>query len=209
MAVDERAKGETTVDVKVRIPELEDIGAFWVRQYPLHRTFRDLHELCLNHPEVQTSKKSLAHSRASRHFWCGERLMRRKEPISAALSRGGEISLVLRPDLYHVGPPSLLRPDIEYTYLDAEAPLGEIIVQILSRDERSRCFDLCRGTDRRRLAREKSLADHGLWPAWQDAPVSEFPVRARLLLRARSSWLAQALLVVAALLGTAIGYFLL
>ena len=200
----------TTVDIKILVPELSDIGPFWLRGYAAHHTFADLYHECINHPSVLASRLSLSRTRASRHFWLGERLMLRPEliaeglPSSAAL---GEISLVLRPDYYRVGPPQYTRRGLEYTYLDAEAPTGELTGQILSAEEQDHCFDFL-NFQKKRLKRDRSLADYGLWPAWQDAPPDEFPARAALRLVPRGSWQPAALLAVSALFGTGCGYAL-
>lgn len=209
-------KPGATLDVKVRIPELDDVKPFWLRRCAAHHTFSDLYDECVNHSEVLRSRTSLTRVRASRHFWCGERMMLRHEPLSAALDSAGgartapagyaEISLVLRPDYYHAAPRQYLQPNVEYTYLDAEVPVGKVIAQLLSREERTCCFDLCTDAGRR-LDRTKSLAAQGLSPAWWDTAGTEFPARARLRLRPRPSWLAVALLVAAVLGGVAIGFY--
>lgn len=210
-------QGVQTVDVAVRIPELVDIAPFWMRGVPLHQTFGALYEACVNHPEARRSRKSLAHVRASRHFWCGERMMLRGQTLADALTRGNgssndgngtETALVLRPDYYRIGPPQYVAGRIEYTYLDAEAPAGALVTQVLNTEEKSRCFDLCDARGKR-LASDQPLAHYELWPAWQEAASDDFPVHATLRLRPRTSWLPLALLAVAALAGTGTGYLLL
>jgi len=190
------------VDVKVTIPELSDIGPFWLRGCPDHATFSELYQDCVNHDEVRRSRQPL--TRVSRHFWYGERFLKRAETLSA-LSAPAEISLVLRRDLYRVGPKEAVDGQIEYTYVDAEDRIEKVIPRILNKAERSCCFDLCdwRG---RRLAAAESLAFHSLWPAWED--VKSFPERAQLRLRPRTGWLAYALLAAAALSGLGLGYWL-
>ncbi|MGI4787510.1 MAG: hypothetical protein ACRYFS_01525 [Janthinobacterium lividum] len=190
------------IDVKVTIPELTDIGPFWLRDCPNHLTFSELYQDCVNHDEVRRSQQSLA--RVSRHFWNGERFLKRGETLNA-LNPQAEISLVLRRDLYRVGPKEAVDGQIEYTYMDAEDRIEKVIPRILNKSERSCCFDLCdwRG---RRLTADESLAFHSLWPAWEEA--KNFPERAYLHLRPRIGWLAYALLVVAALAGLGLGYWL-
>lgn len=190
------------VDVKVTILELSDIGPFWLRGCPDHATFSELYQDCVNHDEVRRSRQPL--TRVSRHFWSGERLLKRDETLSA-LKAQGEISLILRRDLYRVGPKEAVDGQIEYTYVDAEDRIEKVIPRILNKAERSCCFDLCdwRG---RRLATDQSLIFHSLWPAWEDAKA--FPERAQLRLRPRTGWLAYALLAAAALAGLGLGYWL-
>ena len=190
------------VDVKVTIPELSDIGPFWLRGCPAHATFAELYQDCVNHDEVRRSRQSL--TRVSRHFWHSERFLKRTETL-AVLNSQAEISLVLRRDLYRVGPKEAVDGQIEYTYMDAEDRIEKVIPRILNKAERSCCFDLCdwRG---RRLAATESLASYSLWPAWEDAKL--FPERAQLRLRSRTGWLAYVLLAVAALLGLGLGYWL-
>ncbi len=195
------------VDVKVTIPELADIGPFWLRGCPAHATFAELYQDCVNHDEVRRSRQAL--TRVSRHFWYGERFLKRTETL-AALNAQAEISLVLRRDLYRVGPKEAVDGQIEYTYVDAEDRIDKVIPRILNKAERSCCFDLCdwRG---RRLASGESLAFHSLWPAWEEANWEEaksFPERAQLRLRPRIGWLAYALLAAGALAGLGLGYWL-
>jgi hypothetical protein len=190
------------MDVKVTIPELSDIGPFWLRGCPVHATFAELYQDCVNHDEVRRSHQSL--TRVSRHFWYGERFLKRTETL-AVLNAQAEISLVLRRDLYRVGPKEAVDGQIEYTYMDAEDRIEKVIPRILNKAERSCCFDLCdwRG---RRLAADESLAFHSLWPAWEEA--KNFPERARLRLRPRIGWLAYVLLAAAAIVGLELGYWL-
>ena len=190
------------VDVKVTIPELTDIGPFWLRGCAEHTTFAELYQDCVNHDDVRRSRLSLA--RVSRHFWAGERFLKRAETLGA-LSAQAEISLILRRDLYRVGPKEAVDGQIEYTYVDAEDRIERVIPRILNKAERSCCFDLCdwRG---RRLAVDQSLAFHALWPAWEET--KDFPERAQLRLRPRIGWLAYALLAVAAFAGLGLGYWL-
>ena len=95
--------GLTAVDIKVWVPEWLDVGSFWLRAYATHHTFADLHHECINHPSIRASRHSLARTRASRHFWLGDRLMLRRELVAEGLPElrrsSGEISLVLRPGL--------------------------------------------------------------------------------------------------------------
>ncbi len=211
MSADDRpAGGVTSVDIKVRVPELTDIGPFWIRGYPTRHTFTDLYAECINHDDVLASRLSLSRARASRHFWVGERMMLRGEAVAEAV-RGtqptGEISLVLRPDYYRVGPPQYLRPGLEYIYLDAEEATGVLAGQILGAEDQACCFDF-QSFQRRRLSHDRSLADYGLWPAWQDAAGQEFPARALLRLVPRVSWQPLALLLAGGLAGAGGGYVL-
>ena len=197
-----QTKQNRRVDVKVTILELTDIGPFWLRGCPDHATFSELYQDCVNHDEVRRSRQKL--DRVSRHFWAGERFLKRDETLSV-LSASAEISLVLRRDLYRIGPKEAVDGQIEYTYVDAEDRIEKVIPRVLNKAERSRCFDLCdwRG---RRLAGGQSLASHSLWPAWEDK--GQFPERAQLRLRPRTGWLAYALLALAALAGLGLGYWL-
>ena len=190
------------VDVKVTILELTDIGPFWLRGCPDHAVFSELYQDCVNHEEVRRSRQTL--DRVSRHFWAGERFLKRGETLSV-LSASAEVSLVLRRDLYQVGPKEAVDGQIEYTYVDAEDRIEKVIPRILNKAERSCCFDLCdwRG---RRLDGGQSLAFHALWPAWEDG--QPLPARAQLRLRPRTGWLAYVLLALAALAGLGLGYWL-
>ena len=208
MSVSAGQSGKTgMVDVKVTIPELADIRPFWLRDYPLHATFAELYQDCINHEDVRRSRQSL--ERISRHFWFGERFLPRSVSLASQLTSEsqsyGELSLVLRRDLYRVGPPTLVAGNIEYTYADAEDRIDRVVTLVLDKAERPCCFDLCdwRG---RRLTPDKSLASHSLWPAWEEAKA--FPERATLRLRPRTGWLAYVLLAVALLGGTGLGYWL-
>ncbi len=195
------------VDVKVTIPELTDTRPFWLRDYPLHATFAELYQDCINHDDVRRSRQAL--DRISRHFWFGEKFLPRSASLASQLTSGGqaypEISLVLRRDLYRVGPPTLVAGNTEFTYADAEDRIDRVVTLVLNKAERPCCFDLCdwRG---RRLTSDKSLASHSLWPAWEEAKT--FPERATLRLRPRTGWLAYVLLAVALGGGLALGYWL-
>jgi len=206
----EHPRGADLVDVKVTVPELPDVRPFWLRDCAAHQTFAELYQDCVNHADVRRSQHGL--SRISRHFWYGDRLLLRGDSLHslAAPAAGGaaarpELSLALRRDLYRVGPVEALDGHAEYTYVDAEDRILKVIGIILNKAERPGCFDLCdwRG---RRLAADKSLASHALWPAWEDAEA--FPDRARLRLRPRIGWLAYALLALAVLAGLGAGYWL-
>ncbi len=190
------------VDVKVTIPELTDIGPFWLRGCPAHATFADLYQDCVNHEDVRRSRQPL--SRVSRHFWAGERFLLRLETLSV-LKTQTEVSLVLRRDLYRIGPKEAVDGQTEYTYVDAEDRIEKVVPKVLNKAERSCCFDLCdwRG---RRLAGDESLASHSLWPAWEET--KSFPERATLRLRSRTGWLAYVLLLLGALTGLGLGYWL-
>lgn len=104
-------------DIILLDQELSDIGPFWLRGYSDHTTFFELYQDCVNHEEVRRSRQSL--TRVSRHFWYGDRFLKRAETLSA-LNAQAEISLVLRRDLYRVGPKEAGNGQLEYTYLDAE-----------------------------------------------------------------------------------------
>jgi len=208
MSVSEGQSGRTgAVDVKVTIPELTDVRPFWLRSCPLHGTFAELYQDCINHDDVRRSRQSL--DRISRHFWFGEKFLPRSASLASQLTSDGqaypEISLVLRRDLYRVGPPEAVQGSIEYTYVDAEDRIDRVIALVLSKAERPCCFDL-RDWRGRRLAPDKSLASHALWPAWEEAKT--FPERAILRLRPRTGWLAYVLLAVALLGGVGLGYWL-
>src|SRR5262245_33359307 len=108
------------IDVKVSIPELDDIGPFWMN-CPPHRTFAELLQDSVNRDEARRSLKigTLLRGRTSRHFWCGETLMLRSDTLAAGLSKaagkgadanGSRPTLVLWPDLYKVGPPQHTLP---------------------------------------------------------------------------------------------------
>ncbi len=213
-SMDRQAGGVQTVDVKISIPEEPRIGSFWIRNHGTHHTFEELYQECVNHPAVVQAGSILANLPASRHFWCEERMMRRTQPIADALSRASsgatgnpEISLVLRRDWYRIGPAALVQGGIEYTYLNAEAKIDLVIQKIASREERPCCLDMC-DNGGRRLQRTRSLADYGLWPAWEDRP-DQFPPHANLSLRPRTSWLPRILYVVGAVAGLLIGFILL
>lgn len=196
------------MDFKITIPELTDIHPFWLRGCPDHATFSELYQDCVNHDDVRRSRQTL--ERVSRHFWFGEKFLPRAESLVSQFPGGTaasqEISLVLRRDLYRVAPPELVAGSIEYTYVDAEDRIDRVVALILNKSDKPCCFDLSdwRG---RRLAAEKSLASQELWPAWEDSK-TEFPERAILRLRPRTSWLAYALLGVALLGGVSLGYWL-
>lgn len=196
-----------SVDVKITIPELTDVPAFWIRDYPLHGTFAELYQDCVNHEAVRRSRQTL--DRVSRHFWFGEKFLPRALSLAsqfpAEADRSQEISLVLRRDLYRVGPPALVTGNSEYTYVDAENRIDRVVALILNKAERPGCFDLCdwRG---RRLSSEKSLAVQALWPAWEDS--KQFPERAVLRLRPRMGWVAYVLLAMALGGGLGLGYWL-
>ena len=207
----EREGGGLAVDVKISVPELSDISSFWIRSFPTHYTFAELYQECINHPAVLQSGRSLERIRASRHFWHGHRMMLRGEPrdlvADGAEGSSGEISLVLRRDYYQVGPSQYIAGGVEYTYVNSEAAIDEVLAHILNPEEKLCCFDLCDSRGKR-LDREQSLANYALWPAWEDAPAEEFPDHARLLIRPRTSWLPYAILVVGALIGAILGYWL-
>lgn len=190
------------VDVKVTVLELSDIGPFWLRGCSDVATFAELYQDCVNHDEVRRSRQPL--DRVSRHFWTGERFLKRDETLSA-LNTSIEISLVLRRDLYQIGPKEAVDGQIEYTYVDAEDRIEKVIPRVLNKAERSCCFDLCDSRGKR-LAADESLAFYSLWPAWEDA--KQFPVRAQLRLRPRTGWLAYVLLAAGALAGLGLGYWL-
>ena len=198
------------IDVKITIPEMAAVGPFWIRGYPTHRSFADLYQECVNHQAVLASPFPLEPVRASRHFWIGDQMMRRGDSLNTVASRPAksaagptELSLFLRRDYYRIGPVNLIAGGIEYTYIDAEDRVDNVLPSILDKDQRTCCFDLC-DWHHRRLAPDKSLADYALWPAWQDA--SEFPGRANLSLRPRAGRLAYLLLACAALGGFLTGY---
>jgi len=202
-----------TVDVNISIPELPESGSFWLRNFPAHHHLDELYQECVNRPEIAHAQSFLQRVRASRHFWLGDTMLRRRQTlaelaqtIGSAANGKFEIALVLRRDYYRIGPVHLVIGGKGHIYVQAEAPIKDVIAQVLVHEERSCCFDLC---DRhyRRLDREKSLADYGLWPAWEDSARQEFPARARLALRARVSWLPRMCYVGAVLLGFAIGYW--
>ena len=196
------------MDFKITIPELTDVGAFWIRDCPGHSTFSELYQDCVNHDDVRRSRQSL--DRISRHFWFGEKFLPRSASLASqfpeAAAASQEISLVLRRDLYRVGPPELVAGSIEYTYVDSEDRIDKVVALILNKSDSPSCFSLSdwRG---RRLASEKSLASHALWPAWEDAKTA-FPERAILRLRPRTGWLAYVLLGAALLGGGGLGYWL-
>lgn len=195
------------MDIKITIPELTDLRPFWIRGCPLHITFAELYQDCVNHEEVRRCRQPL--ERISRHFWFGETFLPRAASLASHLGADAdashEVSLVLRRDLYRIGPPEAVHTNSEYTYVDAEDRIERVIALVLNKAERSCCFDLSdwRG---RRLASDKSLAAHALWPAWEEAKA--FPERATLRLRPRTGWLAYVLLAVALLSGLSMGYWL-
>ncbi len=195
------------MDFKITIPELTDVRTFWIRGFLVHSTFAELYQECVNHEDVRRSRQSL--DRISRHFWFGDRFMPRGVSLASQLAADSdthpEISLVLRRDLYRIGPREAVNGHVEYTYVDAEDRIDKVIALILNKAERPCCFDLSdwRG---RRLASEKSLAFHEIWPAWEDAKT--FSERASLRLRPRTGWLAYALLTLALLGGLGLGYWL-
>jgi len=210
-SADGQPNSAAKIHIKITIPEMDSIGSFWIRDYPIHRSFAELYQECVNHDTVLAAPHALEPVKASRHFWLGERMMRRGDSLQAAVERSAksalgpaELSLVLRRDYYRIGPPNLVSGGIEYTYIDAEDRVDNVLPSILDKDQKICCFDLC-DWRRRRLALDKSLADYELWPAWQDS--GEFPSRAALKLRPQAGGLAYALLAVAALAGSLSGYF--
>ncbi len=212
----QQADGIQTVDVKVSIPELKELGSFWLRDYGTHHTFADLYQECINHPDVSRFRAYLegGRGRASRHFWCGEQMLLREKPLQviAPKTTGGrsEISLVLRRDCYQIGPPQHVSARIteSFVYLDAEVPTENLISVVLSEAEKPCCFDL-RDHHKRRLDHSRSLAAYELWPAWEEATSEPFPDRAILWLQPRITWLPYALLAGAFALGLSVGYWLL
>ncbi len=197
------------MDFKITIPELTDVRPFWVRDCPAHSTFSELYQDCVNHDDVRRSRQAL--DRVSRHFWFGEKFLPRSASLASQFpgdtaASSLEVSLVLRRDLYRVGPPEIVAGSIEYTYVDAEDRIDRVVALILNKSDRPCCFDLSdwRG---RRLASDKSLASHELWPAWEDAKTA-FPERSILRLRPRTGWLAYVLLGAALLGGGGVGYWL-
>lgn len=207
-----QSSNSQTVDVKVSILELTDIPSFFLRGYATHHTFEELYQECVNHPSVVRAGKALERVPASRHFWHGDRMMLRKHSLDTILRAGtepgsGEISLILRRDLYRIGPPSMVSGGAEYIYMDAEAPIEEVIARVITREERPCCVDLY-SHRKHRLDRAKSLNDYELFPA-QEGSNEAFPDRAVLLLRPHVSVLSYVLLVLAVLLGVVVGYALL
>lgn len=203
---------QQTVDLRISIPELPKAGTFWMRNYPTHRNFAELYQDCVNHADVARERKTLEQVRASRHFWFNDIMLRRDAllttlPIQSSQPGGGsqEISLILRRDYYQVHPANLLKTKSEHIYINAEAPAREIIAEVLVSEECPGCFNLHMHTGKH-IAHDRSLADERCWPAWEDAPPSEFPTRARLLLRPRVSWLPYALYIVALAIGLLVGY---
>lgn len=201
-------RASNAIDVKVTVPELDGVPTFWMRAVPTHLTLGEFYQECVNHSELRRAGTALERVRASRHFWLGDRFLRRTDTLDA-LTEGRndrEIALTLRRDFYFIGPKQSLAGSNEYTYVDTEDRVDRVVPRILSKQEQPRCFDLC---DRRgrRLDPSKSLADYELWPAWEDRG-SAFPDRAVLRLRPRTGWLAYALLAVAAFSGLAFGDWL-
>ena len=213
MTLDRAQNGSAqTIDVKVSIPELTDIPSFFLRGYATHHTFEELYQECVNHSSVMRTGKALERVPASRHFWHGERMMFRNRSLDAVLREGkemgnAEISLVLRRDLYCIGPPVLVSGGAAYVYMDAEAPIEEVIARVLTREERPCCVDLC-NHHKHRLERSKSLADYELFPALEGSNET-FPDRATLFLKPRVSALSYVLLFLSVTLGLLIGYGLL
>src|SRR5258708_6826947 len=119
-----RADGMPLIDIKISIPELKDVGSFWIRGYPTHHTFEQLEMDCVNYPVVAPFRAPLERVRASRHFWFGEQMMLRKQApsdLTARITGNNEVSLTLRRDYYKIGPPAYVRGGAEFLYLDAEA----------------------------------------------------------------------------------------
>ncbi len=128
---------QQTVDIRISIPELPKAGTFWMRNYPTHRNFAELYQDCVNHNEVVRERKTLEKVRASRHFWFNDVMLRRDALLTTlqtqAADLGGasqEITLVLRRDYYQVHPANLLKTKSERIYINAEAPVREIIAEI-------------------------------------------------------------------------------
>ena len=204
-----------TIDIRVSIPELPKAGSFWMRDYPTHRNFAELYQDCVNHADVVRERKTLEQVRASRHFWFNDVMLRRDALLTTLQTQADnsgkayqEVSLVLRRDYYQVHPANLLKTKSERIYINAEAPVREIIAEILVSEECPGCFNLHTHKGKH-IAHDRSLADERCWPGWEDAPANEFPVHARLLLRPRVSWLPYALYVVALAAGLLLGYRLL
>jgi hypothetical protein len=103
------------VDVKITVPELTDVRPFWIRGCPLHSTFAELYQDCVNHDDIRRSRQPL--ERVSRHFWFGEKFLPRGASLASQFPNDAnvsqEISLVLRRDLYRVGPPEMVAGSIE------------------------------------------------------------------------------------------------
>lgn len=207
--VDGQQSSTQKIDIKITILEMAALGPFWIRDYPTHRSFAELYQECVNHPAVLASPLPLEPVKASRHFWLGDRLMPRGDSLHTVASRPAksagptELSLFLRRDYYRIGPLNLVAGGIEYTYIDAEDRVDNVLPSILDKDQKTCCFDLCdwRG---HRLAPDKSLTDYELWPAWQES--GDFPSHAALKLRPRAGRLAYLLLGTAALAGFLCGY---
>ena len=204
----------SSVDIMVRIPELDKTNPVWLRGYGLQATAADLYHACVNLPELRAYHAMLDRHQASRHFWLGDKMLRRDAVLSQVLEGAGglggnrEITLILRRDQYRLSPPQLVSGGASALYLDAEAPIEHVVAGILTQDECPDCFDLC-DAQGKHLARERSLADYALWPGWPDAPADAFPVHAQLQLRPRPAWLPRILYALALILGILAGYALL
>ena len=203
---------QQTIDLRISIPELPNIDTFWIRDYPTHQNFAELYQHCVNRTVLASERKTLEKVRASRHFWFNDVMLRRDVLVNTLLASDApqagtrqEITLVLRRDYYQVHPANLLKTKSEHIYIDAEKPINEIVKDILISDECPSCFDLCTRR-KKRISHNHSLAEEKLWPAWEDAPANEFPMRAYLLLRPRVSWLPYALYAAALTIGLLIGY---
>ena len=207
--------GQQIIDIRVSIPEVADVGSFWIRGYSTHHTFGELYQECVNHAGALPARKALEGVRASRHFWMGDTMLLREQTLVAleagSAKTGGvsrEISLVLRRDFYRIQPARLLKTGTDSIYINSEAPAKEIVAQILTSEECADCFHLCSHKGRR-VPHGRSLADEKIWPAWEDAPLAEFPSHARLQLRPRVSWLPYLVYVFALAAGAAVGFYLL
>ena len=207
MTPNSRMEVSSTLDIRISIPELSDVGSFWLRGNPMRRTFEELLQECVNYPDVRRSPNALERVPASRHFWFGDQMLLQGQTVAVLAEKAAgnsEVSLILRRDYYRIVPPQFVAGGSEYVYLDAEAPTEQLVARILSREEKPCCFDLA-DTRKRRLKPENTLASYELFPAWQDSK-DAFPNRAVLRLQPRASWQPTILLVVAALLGIGIGY---
>ena len=199
--------GLKTLDIRVSIPELSDVNSFWLRECPTNRSFGELLQECVNHPDARRSKNALENFPASRHFWFGEQMLLQGQTVAVLAEKvagNAEVSLILRRDYYRIGPPQFVVGEREYVYLDAEAPTEKLVAKILSKEEKPCCFDIA-DTRKRRLKSDQTLASYELLPAWEDSKEA-FPDRAILRLQPRASWQPAVLLFIAALLGIGLGY---
>lgn len=140
----------------------------------------------------------------SRHFWYNEQFLpyRNERTLLRDITAAASVRLELRPDHYYV---QVGKQPATLFVIDPELPVADVIDRCLGRAGASRCYELI-GHAKRVLHPGHSLWEQGLLPVLGSS-IKEQPLL--LLRRKRSVTIWQsALLVLAALIGLAIGYLM-